>query len=162
MDQFEDFNKAITRVNEGEAIPPVDASCIERWWNVVSSIPKEQREHVAFGAGAFGISDPEAEPLTGEQKLAVTVRFAILSALNERGVLDEYMKEESSRKKVFRAIASIQCDKNDFGEAVAERAIRNLPVEQQKEANEQFRKVGYDPEHLRIVEKIEVLMRELD
>jgi hypothetical protein len=90
------------------------------------------------------------------------VRFGILSALNERGVLDEHMKEESSRKKVFRAIASMHCDMNDFGEAMAERAIQNLPVEQQREANEQFSKVGYDPEHLRVVEKIVMLMRERD
>src|SRR5689334_13932755 len=70
MDPMEDFKEVTERLNQGEPIPTVDASRIERCWNVMSSIPKMQREHIALGEGAFAISDPEAEPLTAEQKVA--------------------------------------------------------------------------------------------
>jgi hypothetical protein len=159
MDPMEDFREVTERLNQGEPIPSVEASRMEHCWDVVSSIPRLKREHIALGEGAFNSNDPNAEPLTVEQKFAVMVRIAILSALDDLGHLEAYMKEESGRKKVFLAIASMKCDKIDFFEACADRAIRNLPVEQQKQGSEQFRKAGYDPEHLRIVEKFEVLMR---
>jgi uncharacterized repeat protein (TIGR03803 family) len=48
----------------------------------------------------------------------LTVLFALLDALVERGSLIDYMENESLRKQVFAAAATIPCDKNDLGEAL--------------------------------------------
>ena len=51
--QEDDFNAAAERLNGGAEIPTVALSLIERILEAVSPIPREHRQRVAIGFGAF-------------------------------------------------------------------------------------------------------------
>ncbi len=147
------FFAATERLNAGNEIPRVDPSLIEGFWSVVSKIPKEQRGHTSVGLGAFALSSPDNLPPDPEQRVAIMARYGLLDALLERGFFGEYMEDDSQRKKVFAAAASFPCTKDDLGEAVAERLLRDSPKEQVEEAKRQLLEGGYDATHLKVVEK---------
>lgn len=158
--QEDAFSAATERINAGAEIPTVDPSLIEHLWLAINRIPRPQRQQTAIGLGAFARCDPDALPKNPDEHVAMMARCALLDALVERGVLDDYMKEESQRKKVFAAAASFPCDKNDLGEALTERVLRDLPPDQLEEANEQLKQAGYDRDHLRVTDKFITWMRD--
>lgn len=88
------------------------------------------------------------------------MRYAMLDALVDRGILDEYMKDESLRKKVFAAAALFPCDKNDLGEALAQRLARDSPPDVAQKTSEEFRQAGYDPDHPKVGGKFIDWMRD--
>lgn len=151
--QDDAFGAATERINSGAEIPTVSPSLIEHLWVAISRIPKPQSQHTAIGLGAFALCDPDALPKNPEQRVAMMARYALLDALVERGILSEYMEDEALRKKVFAAAASLPCNKNDLGEALAEKLLRDSPPERLEEAQKELSEAGYDPTHLKVAEK---------
>ncbi len=88
------------------------------------------------------------------------VRYAVLNALIERGVLDEYMKDQALRKNVFTAAALLPCDKNDLYEAVTERGLRQSSADVRKKWDEELKQAGYDRDHLKLAAKFIAWMRD--
>ena len=146
------MNTATERINAGEQIPEVSPSAIEKIWTNVSRIPKAQRKHVCIGIEAVAVGQPELLE-SAEQQVAMMTRYMLLDALLERGILAEYMEDEPLRQKVFAAAASIPCDKNDLGEAMAEKVLGDATPEQRQEMEKAFSEAGYDPDHLKIADK---------
>jgi hypothetical protein len=139
------------RVNAGDAIPEVDPSGIEYMWETVSRIPRGQNKTIGLEAVARG--DPTAHEIDPEEQFAVVFRCKILEALVDLGVLNDFIKDEAGRKKVFAAAATLKCNRDDFGEAVAQESIREAPPEVQEKMKEELRLAGCDPDHPAIVEK---------
>lgn len=158
--QDDDLNAATERINTGAQIAQVEPSLIERVWDAVSRILAEKRQHTAIGLGAFALGNPELAPPNPEQRVALMARYALLDGLIERGILDDYMKDESLRKRVFAAAASLPCDKNDLGEAVAQKALRESPPEVVEKTREEMRQAGYDPDHPKVGDKFIQWMRD--
>ncbi len=146
----EQLDAATKRLNSGEQIPQVEASWIEHIWGAMSRISREQKQQHAIGLTAIAGGDPDAPQISPEQRIALMTRFMLLDALIERGVVDEYMIDESQRKRVFAAAASINCDKNDLGEALAHRHLRELPPDAALKSKEELRLAGCDPDHAKI------------
>ena len=90
----------------------------------------------------------------------MVMRYALLDALVERGILDEFMKDESLRKKVFAAAALVPCDKNDLGEALAQQLALNSPPDVAQKTREDLRRAGYDPDHPKVGGKFIDWMRD--
>jgi hypothetical protein len=88
------------------------------------------------------------------------MRYALLDALVERGILDEYMKNESLRKKVFATAALFPCDKNDLGEALAQRLARDSSPDVAQKTWEELRQAGYDPVYPKVSGKFIDWMRD--
>ena len=153
-DDFDALRKRMdavaARVNAGEEIPEVDPSRIEHMWDVMSRIPRGQNKTIGLGAAG---GDPNARQTDIEEQVAVVFRCKILEALVDRGVLNDFMKDEEGRKKLFVAAATLKCDKNDFGEALAQESIREAPPEVREKMKEELRLAGCDPDHPAIVEK---------
>ena len=115
----------------------------------MSSVPREQRHSTSPGFTGV-LADPGRLPKNPDEHVGMMIRYALLNALVEGGILDDYMKDESLRQKVFTAAAQFPCDKNDLGEAVAQRD--SSPAVAQK-TGEEFRQTGYDPEHPKVSKK---------
>src|SRR3954447_2216499 len=101
MDSFEGLAEATERLNAGAPIPPIDPALIERVWTVMSQLPADQRQHTSICLGA--IADPASMPLmpsTPDQMVGLMSRSAMLEALTARGIFDEYLHDESLRKKL--------------------------------------------------------------
>ena len=160
MEDHSGFFEATQRINAGGEIPKVDPAWIEGLWSAISKIPKEQRGHTATGLGASASVDPKQLPPNPEQQVALMARCGLLEALLEQGFFSEYMEDESQRKKVFATAASFSCNKDDFGEALTERLLRNSPEAEVEEAKKQLREAGYDPNHLKVVDKFTDWMRD--
>lgn len=158
MDDVEGLEAAVERLNAGAQIAQVEPSLIEHMWKALSRIPRNE------GAAAVGNVaaqlDPDLAPCNPEQRLAMMARYALLNALIERGVLDEYMKDEVLRKKVFSATALLPCDQNDLCEAVAERVLRQSPPDARQQTKEELALAGYDPGHLKVADKFIEWMRD--
>jgi len=150
----DDFSAAVEHLNAGAEIPVVKSALIERMWEALSRVPPEQKGHVSVGLGAFVGIDLGAMQ-NPEQTVAILARYALLDGLVERGVLDEYMKDESQRRKVFAAVASFPCNKDDMVEATLHKMLRESSAEDVQKAHAEFRAAGYDPEHPKVVEKLE-------
>jgi hypothetical protein len=88
------------------------------------------------------------------------VRYVLLDALVERGILDEYMKEEPLQRKVFAAAAQFPCDKNDLGEALAQRLARESSPDVAQKTSEELRQAGYDPDHSKAGERLIAWVRD--
>src|SRR5262245_22349521 len=104
MDNLEGLEAATERLNAGAQIAQLEPSLIEHMWKALSRIPRNEGQPTAVGAVAARL-DPDLAPRSPEQKLAMMARYALLDALIERGILDDYMKDETLRKKVFAAAA---------------------------------------------------------
>ena len=152
-DDFDALRKRMdavaARVNAGEEIPEVDPFRIEQMWEIMSRIQRGQNKTIGLGA----VAGPNAREIDPEEQFALTFRCKILEALVDRGVLDDFMKDEAGRKKVFAAAATLKCDKNDFGEALAQESIRHAPPEVQEEMKEELRSAGCDPNNPAIIAK---------
>jgi hypothetical protein len=159
--QIDDLDAAAGRINAGAEVATVEPSLIEQMWKRMSSIPKEQRQSTP--AGIYGIcgviADPDSFPQHPDQRVAMMIRYALLNALVERGILDDYMKDESLRQKVFAAAALFPCDKNDLGEAVAQRLFRDSSPDVAQKAGEELSRAGYAPEHPKVGGKFIEWMR---
>ena len=159
MDDFEDLETAIERLNDGVQIADVRPILIERMWEALSRISSDKRQPPA-GRYVGALFDPDLVPSNPEQKLAMMVRYAVLNALIERGVLDEYMKDEVSRRKVFAAAALVPCDQNDLREAVSEKVLRQSPPHVRQKTKEELTQEGYQPDHLKVADKFIEWMRD--
>jgi hypothetical protein len=148
---------ALERVNAGAPIATIDPYLVERMWEAFSRIPRQERQQPAGMIGAK--LDPSLAPQGPEQKLGMMLRYTLLNRLIERGVLDEYMKDEASRKKVFAAAASMPCDQHDLIEAVAETVLRESPQDVREKKKEELSQAGYDPEQLKVADRFIEWMR---
>lgn len=156
--QNDEFVAAAERVNAGTEIPAVASSLIQHMWEAMSSIPKERRQHTAIGLQA--IAGPDLVLQKPEQQVAMTVRYFLLEGLTELGLLDEYLKDEAQRKRVFAAAASFPCNKDDLAEAAMHRVLRDSPPETAQKAHEEVRQAGYDPEHPKVGERFKQWMQD--
>jgi len=148
-----DTQKAIIeRINRGGGIPAADTEMMERWWDVVSDIPREVRGHTAVGLGA--IAGPNAVSLAPEQSIALMMRVSILWGLEERGLLLDYLSEPEIRKRLFAAIASMPLSKDDFAETMTERILREGSPEEAQKFREEMLAKGLTPERPRIMGRI--------
>ncbi len=95
-----------------------------------------------------------------DEQVGFMMRHGLLDALVDRGILEDYMNDPASRKKVFAAAAAVPCTKGDLGEAMAEMLLRDMPPEMVEKAREEFAKAGYDPNHLKIADKFLAWMRD--
>lgn len=150
--QMDELNVVTEQINAGAEVASVDPGLIEQMWKAMSSIPRELRHGTSTGLYAVASGDPGSLPQNPEQRVAMAVRYALMDALIERGILDEYMKDEAQRKKVFATAAQFPCDKNDLGEAVAQKL--------DQKTNEELRQAGYDPDHPKVGERFIAWMRE--
>ena len=157
MDDLEGLEAATDRLNAGAQIAQVEPSLIEHMWKALSRIPRNQGQPTGFVAARL---EPDLAPRNPEQKLAMMARYALLNALIERGILDDYMKDETLREKVFAAAARLPCDKNDLLEAVAERVLQQSPPGITQQTKEDLAHLGYDPQHLKVADKFIAWMRD--
>ncbi len=156
--QIDDLDAAVDRINAGAEVATVEPSLIEYMWKRISSIPRELRQSTSPGHFAV-LADPDRFPQNPDQRAAMMIRYALLNALVERGILDDYMKDESLRQKVFAAAALFPCDKNDLGEAVAQRLVSDSSPNVAQKTSEEFRQAGYGPEQPRVGGKFIEWMR---
>src|SRR5215831_8358484 len=86
-----------------------------------------------------GAQIPRIEPSQIEHVWEVLSRIPVMLCsmhLSNAALNDYRKKDESARKHVFAAAATIPCDKNDLAEALAERLMRDASsdvLEQTKE-----------------------------
>jgi hypothetical protein len=151
--QDDDLGAVTERINAGAEIARIEASLMEHIWNTLGPILKEHQQNMTHGLHAVA-GDPELFPQDPEQRVALMMRYALLDALVERGMLDEYIENESLRKKMFAAAAQFPCDKNDLGEALAHRLAREAPPDVAQKTREEFRLAGYDPDHPKVAGKL--------
>ena len=156
--QGSDLEAAVDRINAGADVATVEPSLIEYMWERISSIPREQRQSTS--AGFCGVlADPERFPKNPDQRAATMIRYVLLNALVERGILDDYMKDESLRQKVFAAAALFPCDKNDLGEAVSQRSVRDSSPDVARKSGTEFGRAGRSAEHPKVGGKFIEWMR---
>jgi len=146
------LNAAAERLNTGAPIPTIEPSQIEHVWEAFSRIPPETRKSTAVGLTAV-CGNADYAPSNPDEQVALMTRFALLDALLERGILNDYMKTGPGRKHVFAAAATIPCDKNDLAEALAERMLRDSPPEAVERTREEAQNAGWDIERPKIGEK---------
>ena len=148
--QMDEMNIVTEQINAGAEIASVDPSLIEKIWKAINSISKELRE--GSSTGLHAVASAGSYPEDPEQRVGGMIRYTLMNSLIERGILDEYMKNESQRKKVFATAAQFPCDKNDLGEAVAQKL--------DQKTNEELRQAGYDPDHPKVAERFIAWMHE--
>ena len=157
--QSDDFRAATERFDAGAQIAKVEPSQIAHSWEAMSRIPIEARQKTAaIGVDVFGNSD--LAPRTSEQQIALIARYALLEDLIERGTLNAYMSDESLRERVFAAAATIPCDKNDLGEVMVQRLLRESPPEVAQKVEQEMRQAGCDPDHPKVCDKFIEWMRD--
>jgi hypothetical protein len=148
----DELNYAVEQINAGAQIPQIQPSQIEHVWEVLSRIPVERRTNAATGLTLACASSDFAAKSPDEQ-VALMTRYALLDALLERGVLNDYMNDALGRKRVFAAAATLPCDGNDLAEALAERMLGDASPEVMERTREEMKNAGRDLDRPKIGEK---------
>jgi hypothetical protein len=148
-----DDGAAVARLNAGEPMVPVEFSWIERAWNAIGHLALGPRHSIGIDLGAVAGNDASLASLSPEMRIAFTFRYALLDALIKAGILDRYMEDAKLRQKVFAAVASLPCGKNDLGEAMMLKRLRESPPDIVEKMTEEMRQAGYDPDHPKLGEK---------
>jgi hypothetical protein len=152
----------MSEFNQGAAIPQVEASAIKQMWEAVGRMAADGRlgPKTGIGLGAYAGYGFDTSSMSPEQFLAIALRQNLLNALIQRGVLREYMQDEESREKVFVAVATIPCNKEDLAEALVQMQLSQSPVEVAAAAKEEMKKSGYDADSPRIDGKFIAWLKE--
>src|SRR5262245_10489196 len=122
--QSNDPRDAALPFNGVAEVPSVEPAFIERWWEVVNSIPREQRQHTVVGLSAVAQGDASLLSQRPELSFAIMFRCALLDGLMEQGILGNSLEDQSLRKKVFVAVASFPCKQSDVGVVLLQKLLR--------------------------------------
>ncbi len=147
-----DLNTAAERINAGAQIPTIEPSQIEHVWEALGRIPVDRRKNTAVGLAAV-CCNRDFAPKDADEQVALMTRYALLDALLERGILNDYMSDESARKHVFAAAATLPCDKNDLAEVLTERMLSDKSPEVVERTKEEMKTAGWDINRPKIGEK---------
>ena len=138
---------ATARLNAGAPIPQVEPEWIEHMWDVMQRIPPGQRQSRSIGLGAIAVCDPSAQQIPPDQQLAVMARSMLLQTVMQFEGMEDYLKDETQRKRVFLAAATSPCNKDQFGEALVRRHLVESAPEAAEKEKQKLRQLGYDPDY---------------
>jgi len=157
MSEFvERFNR------EGGLVPPINPDHLASMWNLMREVNERFPNTGTCGLGGHvgvGLSAAGMEGVTGDDVAGLSIRLALLQSFVERNVVYEHFQSDQFIQKVFRAIASFPCDKEDVGEAVLQLQLKNLPVEQASELRKNLIGGGYNPDEPKVDSKFLKWMR---
>ena len=133
--------------NDGAPIPPVSASDMKQMWDATRRMNADipPRPNVAIGLAVFAAYGVDAA-FSPEEFLPIRWRHQLLESLVERGILNDYKQGEELDEKVFRAAATMPCDKNDVAETKLPLLFAQSATELVAKAKEEMLADGYDPE----------------
>lgn len=160
MNNHEPYEKAMELINSGAQVPAVDPLIIASFWDFISRIPPERRGTTAFAFAA--VADGGTALLQPELRIALMMRIILVNALSERGLLTEYLTDEALKKKLFVAAASISFDKNDLGEALAHRVLREAAADIADKTRAEMIEGGLDPDFPRIAKRLIGYLRAIE
>jgi hypothetical protein len=134
--------------NSGAPIAVVNPSDLKQLWEVTRRMNADMppRPGVAIGLAVFAAYGFEAASASPEQRVPIQLRCQLMSALVERGVLNDYLHGEELDERAFRAAATMPCDKIDLGEAMIPQMLATYSAEIVEKAKEEMRAGGYDPD----------------
>jgi hypothetical protein len=153
----ETADAAMKQFDAGEPLPAVDPDYLRRMWEIMPGLAENKATGLGAIAGGMGVS---AEVLQGAPMVALMMRAMLLKALAARGILREYEEGDSMRAEVFRAAATVPCNKEDLAEALVLERLAKLLPEQAESVLQAMRAEGYDPQHPRIDAKFLAGVRE--
>ena len=134
---------ALKRINAGALIPTIEPSQIEHVWERLGPLRRETRQPGTIGLTAV-CANSEFAPKNPAEQIALSIRYALLDALVERGVLDDYMNDPSARQHVFVAAATIPCDGIDLAGALARKGLREASRDLVEQTIEEPKNAGSD------------------
>jgi hypothetical protein len=153
---------AMQRLNEGAPLSPVNPSDMQKMWEVSQKYMPDRKAKgaVAVDSRLYAAHGVDPAAFDGEQHVSMSMRQWLLVSLVERGVLRDYFDGEKLRPEVFRAAATIPCDKNDLSEALASHHLPEMSAEEAAKLREQMQAEGFDLEHPKVDEKFLAWMRD--
>jgi hypothetical protein len=142
------FRAMIKQLNEGAPIAPVSASDVKQLWDATRRMNSDMppSSDVRIGLAVYAAYGFEAASAGPEQFMPIQWRHRLMSALVERGVLDDYKHGEELDEKVFRAAATIPCNKEDIGETMMPLIFAQISAEDAQKAKQEMLAGGYDPD----------------
>jgi hypothetical protein len=147
-------NEAVENLNAGKPVPPVDPAYLKNAWEALSRLPAELRGTVSLDVRVIsGDAAPDLMNRDPGQYLAFGMRLATLQALIERGALNDYMQDNAQRARVFRAAATMPCNKYDFAEAMSQQMLRDSPPDVAAKTREGMLAGDLDPDHPKVIAK---------
>jgi hypothetical protein len=147
MARAEAMDVAAKQFNSGAPIASVKASDLRQLWDADRRMRADMGPPKPGGAvglavyAAYGFEAAAGDP--GEL-LPITMRHKLMSALIERGVLSDYMQGEDPDEQVFRAAATMPCNKDDFFEAIMPEMLTLMPADDVAKLKEDTQAHGYD------------------
>jgi|SRR6266536_3651297 len=134
--------------NDGAPIPPVSASDMKQMWDATRRMNADipPRPNVATGLAVFAAYGVDAAFGRPEEFFSISWRHQLLESLVGRGILNDYKQGEELDEKVFRAAATMPCDKNDVAETMLPLLFAQSPADHAAKAKEEMLASGYDPE----------------
>jgi hypothetical protein len=134
--------------NSGAPIPTVSASDLKQLWEATPRMNADMppQPNTVTGLAVFAAYGVEAAASRPEEFMIVQLRYALLSALVRRGILQDYIQGDALNEKAFVAAATMPCTIVDLGETMIPLAFEKASAEDAAKAKEEMRARGYDPE----------------
>lgn len=146
MSRCEALRAVTEQINSAAPIPPVRASDLKQLWDATRRMNADMppRPGVAVGLAVYAAYGFEAAAASPEELLPITMRYQLISALVERGVLNDHLHGEELDEQAFRAAATMPYTKDDLAQATMQTMLMQLPAETVVQVREEMHAQGYD------------------
>jgi len=142
----EGLEAAMAGFSAGETIPAVDSAIIKKMVKAGNAMMSDAQltSNPAIGLAAYAGYGFDASSLRPQELLAVSFRVHLLDALIRRGVLNEYLQDETLCEKLYLAAATIPLDENGLAEALLLLELTQAPAETATKVRKELMQEGCD------------------
>jgi hypothetical protein len=153
-------NDFVERFNrEGGPVPEANPDLMKKMWTRTREAGLRGDATKTSGLGAIGIDASELGDAPRDAMTVLIVRLQLLQSLFERNVLREYLHGDELVDEVFKAAATLPCDKEEIGEAIVQLMMKHRPEADFSELKSEMIAHGYNPEAPKIDSKFLAWMR---
>ena len=157
-DENSDFVERFNR--EGGPLPTADPDHLKKIWSQLHELEAQVSANKTSGLGALAAFGIDPATISQEQVFGVMLRVILLRSMRNRNILGDYLVLNEFTDEVFKAVATLPCNKSDVAEAFVLAKLKELPEEAASKFKAELIAGGYDPQEPKIDAKFLSWMRE--
>lgn len=144
------------RFNDGAPIETSSAADLKRLWVAMKQMHADHPPRPGVAIGSSILADYGIDFILDVGRfMPAQSRVQMLMALEERGVLDQFVRDGELDARVFEAAATFPIDKTNLAEASLPRMLAQAPPEIADKFRAEMAANGYDPERPEIDKKFQ-------
>ena len=134
-----DLKALADALNSGADLEAVDPVELKSLWGIVRKVGRGlPGQQIAIGVDGIVAASPTHREPSAREMMTLMARATVLSALLDRGVLNEFEENGELNDVVFRAAATMAVNACDLGQATLQTQLAKLSAEEAEKLNSEL------------------------